>query len=166
MENTQAKEPTYVTVRLNDRQPKNEGGKVSKNVQNFFFNGGTDSRKLPVLSSDKYIVLIGEKSGRMNVYKAERGEDGKSRLLVVDGQVQKPVFSRSVEKVLRDAKTGLNAKSLEVGQSAISGPDKDKLIKMLEGVAAKATAEREAARAAKAAEAPEGEGTKPARRKP
>lgn len=163
MENTAAKEnPTYITVRFQDRQPKAEGGKVSKNVQNFFFNGGVDSRKLPILNADGYVVFIGDKSGRLNVYKTEK--DGK--LKVTDGKVEKPVLSLSAEKVLRGAKDGLDSKTLEAGQGTISGPNKDKLIKMLEGVVAKAAAAREAAKAEKAAESSDSEGAKPARRKP
>lgn len=159
MENAK-QEPTYLTVRCADRQPKNEGGKTGKNVQTFFYNGGNDKRGLPIFNADKKVAFVGEKSGRIHIYDIEGGE-----LARVDGVVQKPTHSFAISKFIEGTKKGLTSKTLEVGQGVVTGPKGNDLIKRLEAINDKALAAREAAKAEKAKASP-AEDAKPARRKP
>lgn len=153
----QNREATYVTVRFKDRAPKTEGGKVSKRVENFFYNGGNDSRGLPILNSKDHIAFVGEKSGRLNVYKLDEA----GQIARVDGEIERPVLSLSLGKIIEGANKGLQSKALEAGQGTVTGPAAADLVKRLADVAEKARVAREAEK-----KASDTEGAKPARRKP
>lgn len=131
--------PTYLTARFADGLSKEE--KPYKNVMNLFFNGGKDSRGLPVFSNgdEKVMGLVNKTAGKLDLFHTDE-----SGAALKDGDsLSKPFLSVGLDRFI---KVGADAKALEVGQGAVTGPAAAELVEAFkEVVAAKPAKKAEAA---------------------
>lgn len=107
--------PTYLTARFSDGQTK--AGEPRKNVINLFYNGGNDTRGLPVFSNgeDKVLGLVNKTGAKLDLFHTDEHGD-----VIMDGETQsRPFLSVGLNRFTVD---GTDAKALDVGQGAVTGP--------------------------------------------
>lgn len=110
---------TYITARFADGLTREEQ-KPYKRVLNLFY-GSDDKRGLPILLNhdEKTMGLVNATQGKLDLFHL----DEKGGLIAEGDKPAQPYLTIGLKRFL----DGHDAKALEVGQGAITGPNADKL---------------------------------------